>query len=108
MEVRDPQPGDGRAAFVWIAVLLGFIALAVYADVHSGAGILSLLLILPGVWLLMRWMARAFAYRCPECGEVFQLGMLGQFTAVNMGDRRSVRCPRCGKRSVVKTLKRVD
>jgi len=53
-------------------------------------------------------MSRAFAYRCPECGEVFQLSTLGQFTAINMGDERNVSRPRCRKRSWVKVLRRTS
>ena len=91
----------------WVGVLLGFVGLAVFLDVRFHAGLVSMLLVIPGVGLVLRWMARAFAYRCPECGELFQLTALGQFTAINMGDERSVRCPRCGKRSWVKALRRI-
>jgi predicted RNA-binding Zn-ribbon protein involved in translation (DUF1610 family) len=106
MEVRDPQSRDWWTTLVWLAVLLGFVAIAVFLDVRFNVGVASILLIIPGLWLLMRWMARAWAYRCPECGEVFQLTALGQFAAINMGDERNVCCPKCGKRSWVKVLRK--
>jgi DNA-directed RNA polymerase subunit RPC12/RpoP len=59
-----------------------------------------------GVFLLAAWMARAYEYHCPECGEWFQTPILGQFTTLNMGNERRVRCPRCGKRSWVKTFRK--
>jgi predicted RNA-binding Zn-ribbon protein involved in translation (DUF1610 family) len=59
------------------------------------------------VFLLVRWMAASWGYRCPNCGEVFQIGILGQFTAVNMGGERIVRCPRCGKRDPARTLRKI-
>jgi predicted RNA-binding Zn-ribbon protein involved in translation (DUF1610 family) len=107
MEVRDPQARDSWTTLAWIAVILAFIAVAIFVDIKLGVGPASLLLIIPGLWLLLRWMARAWAYPCPKCGEVFQLTALGQFTAINMGDQRNVRCPKCGKRSWVKILRKV-
>jgi DNA-directed RNA polymerase subunit RPC12/RpoP len=91
----------------WLGMALIFVGAAAFLANWYGAGVASLLLVVPGILLLLRWMARAFAYRCPECGELFQLTMLGQFTAINMGDERSVRCPKCGVRSWVKILRRI-
>jgi DNA-directed RNA polymerase subunit RPC12/RpoP len=107
MEVREPRSQDWWPAVVWMAVLLGLAVLAVFLVVRFGVGPWALLLIIPGVWLLMRWMSRAWAYRCPQCGEVFQLTTLGQLKAINMGDERNVRCPKCGQRSWVRTLRKV-
>jgi predicted RNA-binding Zn-ribbon protein involved in translation (DUF1610 family) len=107
MEVREPRPRDQWAIAGWLLLVLGFVGLAVFVDVHFDLGAAALLLIVPGVWLLLQWMARAWAYRCPNCGEVFQLSPLGQFTAVNMGDERNVKCPSCGKRSWMKILRRI-
>ena len=58
------------------------------------------------VLVLARWMSRGWSYRCPDCGELFQVSILGQFAAINMGDERSVRCPHCHKRNWVKTLRK--
>jgi len=91
-----------------VAVLPGFVGVAAFLDVHFGIGVASVLLVVPGLWLLLRWMARAFAYRCPNCGELFQLTALGQFTAINMGDERNVRCPKCGQRNWTKVLRKVN
>jgi DNA-directed RNA polymerase subunit RPC12/RpoP len=105
--VRESRPQDSWAGVLWVAVLLGLIALATFLAVQTSIGALALLVVIPGVWLLLRWMSRDWAYRCPHCGEAFQLTILDQFKAFNMGDERNVRCPRCGQRSWVKVLRKV-
>lgn len=98
---------DWLGARLRLVFVAGCGVLAMYLGLRWNAGAAALLLILPAVWLLLRWMAHAWAYRCPNCGEVFQLSELGQFTAINMGERRNVRCPTCGKRDWVKILRRI-
>jgi DNA-directed RNA polymerase subunit RPC12/RpoP len=90
-----------------MVVLSGIVTLAIFLIVRFDVGAWPLLLVIPGVWLLMRWMAHTWAYRCPDCGEVFQLTMLDQLKSINMGDERNVRCPKCGQRSWVRLLRRI-
>jgi uncharacterized Zn-finger protein len=106
MEVREIQARDQWAIVGWVVVVLAFVGVAILLDIHFNVGPIALLLLIPGVWLLMRWMARAWAYRCPLCGELFQLTALVQVTAINMGDERNVKCPKCGKRNWVKVLRK--
>jgi DNA-directed RNA polymerase subunit RPC12/RpoP len=106
MEVPEIQARDQWAIVGWVMVVLAFVGVAIFLDIHFNVGPIALMLLIPGVWLLMRWMARAWAYRCPQCGELFQLTALGQFTAINMGDERNVKCPKCGKRNWVKVLRK--
>jgi DNA-directed RNA polymerase subunit RPC12/RpoP len=79
-------------------VITGIFAPRIGAGWFFAAVLIALL-------FLLRWLARAWGYRCPQCNQLFQLTMLGQFTAVNMGDERNVRCPRCGKRSWIKPFR---
>ena len=107
MEFRDPQPRDTWITFAWIAAGVGAIVITAILSPRIGTGYL-LAVVLVAVLFLLRWLSRSFGYRCPECNQMFQLTMLGQFTAINMGSVRSVRCPHCGKRSCVKPLVRAD
>jgi len=107
MEVREARARDQLGALGWFGVVLAFMGLGAFLNWWFHVGAVSALLIVPGVWLLLRWLSRTWAYRCPNCGVLFQLGMLSQFTAINMGDERNVKCPRCRKRSWVKILRRL-
>ena len=79
-----------------------------FLDIHFDVGLTALLVVIPGHWLLLQWMAQTFAYRCPECGELFQLTVLEQFTAVNLGSERNVRCTKYGKRNWMKIVRKGD
>jgi len=46
-------------------------------------------------------------FSMPRVRIEFRLTMPGQFTAINMGNRRNIRCPHRKTRSWMKTLKRV-
>jgi hypothetical protein len=66
-----------------------------------------LLLLLPVallLFLLVRWHARSFQYRCPQCGNVFQLSTMGDAISPNLLDVKLVRCPSCGTRSQLPPL----
>lgn len=99
------HPRDSWIAFAWIAGVAGSIIVGALLCPRIGIG-LFLAIVLIAVLLLLRWLARAWGYRCSECGGLFQLTILGQFTALNMGDERSVRCPHCGKRNWAKVLRK--
>jgi DNA-directed RNA polymerase subunit RPC12/RpoP len=106
MEFRHSQPRDTWITFAWIAGAAGVVVLAGIFSPRLGVGLACLAAVL-AVLLLCRWMASAWGYRCPDCNEMFQLTLLAQFTAVNMGDERNVRCPKCGKRHWIKPVRRV-
>ncbi len=53
--------------------------------------------ILYGTYLYLHWMAKHLAFRCPECGLVFQGSQMTWMLSMNMGTRKHVNCPRCAK-----------
>jgi DNA-directed RNA polymerase subunit RPC12/RpoP len=106
MEFRETTARDTWITVAWIGAVGGVVVAAGLLANRVGVGLFIATAVI-AVLVLIRWMARAWGYRCPACKEVFQVSMLGQFTAVNMGAERNVRCPRCGKRSWVKALRKV-
>ena len=42
--------------------------------------------------------------KCPKCGAVFEWHY--QMTAVHLGPLKLVKCPACGKRSMMNTMSR--
>ncbi len=65
------------------------------------------LIVVGGLLLLLWWQTRSFGYRCANCGNEFAISILANFTAVNGGAKRYVKCPACGERSWATVLKRV-
>lgn len=106
-EFREPQPRDNWIALAWIGFASGSILTVAFLSGHLWIGTVPVVGAIVFL-LLLRWMSRAWGYRCPQCGELFQLSMPGQFTAINMGEERSIRCPHCGRRSWMKVLRKVD
>ncbi len=49
--------------------------------------------------LLVRWHARNFAYRCPECGQEFEISVFTDFISPHGVGKKYLKCPRCQKRS---------
>lgn len=59
---------------------------------------LWLLAIITGTLLLVIWHTKNFAYRCPKCGEVFEVSALENFFGPNGINKKYLKCPVCGKR----------
>ncbi|MBC7264604.1 MAG: zinc ribbon domain-containing protein [Chloroflexi bacterium] len=61
-------------------------------------------LILVSLLLLVAWHARAFAYRCRDCGHEFQISLwtdlLSPHGLSKGGGWKYLRCPKCGQRTM--------
>jgi hypothetical protein len=64
-----------------------------------------LLAIITGTLLLVIWHTRNFAYRCPVCGEVFEISAMENFLGPNGVNKKYLKCPKCGKRGWVEILR---
>ena len=87
--------------------LLAFVAVIVILSVFllPGYWYLWLLVIGGGVALLAEWHAKNFAYRCPACGEVFEVSTLEDFLGPDVVNKKYLKCPKCGKRAWTDILK---
>lgn len=66
---------------------------------------LWLLVIVTGTLLLVIWHTKNFAYRCPACGEVFEVSTLENFLGPNGVNKKYLKCPKCGKRGWAEILR---
>ncbi len=57
-------------------------------------------LVLAGAWmyLLVRWHAAQFGYRCPRCGHEFAIPVREDLIGPDTLASKYVRCPRCSRR----------
>ena len=97
---------------------LGYTLLTILAIVVTGlilaplswpVGLLVWLVIPVGsTFLLVRWHAHSTAYRCPACGQEFEIAVLTDLVSPHFRSRKYLRCPQCGKRGWATVLMRVD
>lgn len=79
------------------ALLCGILALAAIRSRNvSAIGAVAGVLVLVG--LLARWHAAHYAYRCPNCGQHFEIGTATDLISPHMPQTKYLKCPACGKR----------
>ncbi len=88
-------------AYLLLAAALTVISGVVLVPVAWPAGFLVWLALFVGgsLYLLVRWHAKAAAYRCPSCGHEFKISVLTDFASPQIPDRKCLRCPQCGERN---------
>ncbi len=68
-----------------------------------------LALIIVGIYLLVRWHAGSFGYRCRKCGCEFHLSVLKDFITphgLGNGGWKFLKCPKCRRWSRATVLQR--
>lgn len=85
------------------AILAGAIFLIPF---HRPVGLIVWLLILVGggLFSLVRWHAKNTAYICPKCGHTFMISISKDFLSPHMGNKKLLRCPKCGESSWCKAM----
>jgi DNA-directed RNA polymerase subunit RPC12/RpoP len=100
---------DRKPALKWLKTLsyvIAFIILLVAGGhfllpLKSIGVILWMLLAFIGLFLLVRWHARCFSYRCTDCGHIFHVSPLKDFFSlqgVTRGGWKYLKCPQCRKK----------
>jgi hypothetical protein len=64
-----------------------------------------LLIVVGGMTLIVTWHAKNFAYRCPGCGEIFEVSTMEDFFGPNGVNKKYLRCSKCGKRAWAEILR---
>jgi DNA-directed RNA polymerase subunit RPC12/RpoP len=100
--------------------LLAFIALVVVAItvVYPWRGMFpTVLIVLLSLWLYIRLMTQRTGYKCANCGKIFQVPATVNFFTMSSVSKnpdgtyyasKSLTCPKCGKRTQARLLKRAD
>ena len=102
-------------------LMLALFVLAVYFAldwVRPRRGtFLAVALVLAIGWAMVAWYARAYGYRCGNCGKVFQIAGYRNFTSLQAVGRfpdgtyqayKWLVCPHCGKRTKAVVLRKAD
>lgn len=72
-----------------------------------------LALVAGGLFLIVSWHKKSTAYRCPKCGNEFEISFLTDFFSPHGvtkegGGWLHLKCPRCHNRSKMKVLVKID
>ena len=57
---------------------------------------------------LVAWQSRNLALRCQECGTTFTADLRTWTLSANMGSRKNVSCPECGRRTWARIVRRSE
>jgi uncharacterized Zn finger protein len=70
------------------------------------------IVVLAGMFVLVNWHKQKTAYRCPNCGHIYEISFLTDLVAphgVNKeGSWLLLRCPNCQQRSRTTVLKKIN
>jgi len=120
MEVRVTQyeeitEQDWIRTIAYISAFISVIVVgAVFLIPINSIGIIFwLILVGEGLFLLVRWHAKTFAYRCPKCRHEFEISTFTDFISPH-GISKSggwkgwkyLKCPKCHERSRAIVIKK--
>jgi len=100
-----------------LAVFILLIVFAVAVILPARGWFWTSVLVLLSLWLYVRLMTQRTAYKCANCGNVFQVPTtVNFFTTSSMGKNpdgtyfsaKRLTCPKCGKVTKARVLKRAD
>ena len=103
---------------VWkLLIFLGMITFSIVVIYPWRGALWTGIMVIFSIFLYVRLMTQRTAYKCASCGKVFQVPTaVNFFTTGSMGKNpdgtyfaaKMLTCPRCGKRTKARLLKRAD
>lgn len=91
-----------RILFLTVSLVASVAALTYFLD-WVGFLLWMPFIVVAVAWFL-RWHSRTFGYLCPNCGGTFTISASTNAMGLNLGDRKYLRCPHCGKHSACKAM----
>ena len=101
LELSGPaMSGVGRLVVAICLLTAVFVAVVIVWPVLVWpAVVLYVISITYAVYRLLRWQATNLAFQCQECDKVFRGSLITWLLSPNMGTRKSITCPLCGRHS---------
>lgn len=91
---------------LYIAALVVGAILLIPIDWPLGFIIWLVIIASGGMFLLITWHARNFAYRCPACHHEFEISVLRDLISPNGTRSKYLQCPGCHRRVWAEVLKK--
>jgi len=109
-QYQKTTKGDWIRTIVYIAVFVAVIIIGAIFLLPAYFYI-WLILFIGGLFLLVRWHAKNFAYRCPKCGYEFEISTFTDFISPHglskNGGWKYLKCPKCHERSRATVIKKI-
>ena len=111
-QYQETTKEDWIRTIIYVAVFVAVIIVwAIF--LLSGYWYIWLILVIGSLFLLVRWHAKKFAYRCPKCGHEFEISTFTNFISPHglskSGGWKYLKCPKCHERlraTVIKKIKK--
>jgi DNA-directed RNA polymerase subunit RPC12/RpoP len=105
---REPKGRDYAQASIILILMVACLTGSVVILI-SLLGDVGFLVWFPAVplltiYLIVRWHHRNTAYRCPACGNEFEIGFFQDLLAPHAFTKYNLVCPRCSERNWAKVL----
>lgn len=100
---RKPKKGDISKSLLLIGIYVAAISVTAFLLLVT-YWYIWLALVAGGLFLLILWHKKSTAYRCPRCGNEFEISFLTDFFSPHGvtntgGGWMYLKCPRCQNRS---------
>ena len=114
---RPTDRRDWLQAFIRVALVMMALVVALAVVRPRYGWLLTVVFVAVSLLTLVRWHSRTYGFRCASCGHDFQVPTtVNFFTPSGVAKNpdgtfygwKALTCPRCGKRSRAKVLKKAD
>ena len=111
-QYKETTKRDWIRTIAYIAVSIAVIIIgAIFLLPAYWYWYIWLILVVGSLFLLVRWHAKKFAYRCPKCGHEFEISIFTDFISPHgpsiSGGWKYLKCPKCHERSRATVIKKV-
>ena len=104
MAYRKPTKADWGKAAVYLAAYIIAVGGGAFLLLPMGSvgALVWAVVVVCGLFLLVRWHAKSTAYRCTNCGHEFEISLLTDLISphgIGNGGWKYLKCPQCGRRT---------
>ncbi len=109
MKYREPAKADWKKTALYLVVYIAAIGSGAFLLLPLGVvgAFVWAVVVLGGLFLLVRWHSRSVAYRCAHCGNEFEVSLLTDLISphgIGNGGWKYLKCPRCIRRTRANVL----
>ncbi len=109
-QYREIAKEDRTRTIIYITVYFAIVIIGAFFLLLT-YWYIWLILDLVGLFLLIRWHTRNFAYHCPRCGYEFEISVFTNFLSPHgvskSGGWKYLKCPKCHETSRTTIMKKV-
>jgi len=103
MAYRKPTRADWKRTALYLAGYIIVISSGAFLLLPKGSvgALLWAVIVIGGLFLLVRWHVKSTAYRCTNCGREFEISLFTDLISphgIGNGGWKYLKCPQCGRR----------